>query len=85
MERVMSITAKAQEIGKARIYQGMSIRDVAVKAGISVAAVSRMERGAAQSVRPTSAQKLCIALGKEFDDLFVIDPGTVSAQDGPQA
>lgn len=56
----------------ARIQQGMSMRALATKAGISVAAISRIERGAIQAVRPLSAQKISSALNVPFETLFAI-------------
>lgn len=61
------------DICKIRIRQGLSVNSLAKKAGLSPAAVSKIERGVSRSIRPLSAQKLCNALGMPFDDLFTIE------------
>lgn len=70
------LTATAKGGGKsicmARIQKGMSMRALATKAGMSVSAISKIERGAVQAVRPLSAHKICSALEVPFDSLFSI-------------
>jgi len=59
-------------ISEMRIKKGLSMRALAVKAELSVSTVSKIERGAVQSIRPLSAQKICSALEVPFDSLFAI-------------
>lgn len=69
---VATVTGGGKSICMARIQKGMSMRALAEKAGLSVSAVSKIERGAVQSIRPLSAQKICSALEVPFDSLFAI-------------
>lgn len=64
----------------ARIKKGMSMRALAEKAGMSVSAISKIERGAVRSIRPLSAQKICSALDVSFDALFDIVGSNTSSE-----
>lgn len=55
-----------------RIRRGMTIQELAKRSGLSVTVISRMDGEVTKAVRPLSAQKLCVALGMTFDDLFTI-------------
>ena len=69
---VATATGGGKNICMTRIQKGLSMRALAAKAGISVTAISKMERGTVQSIRPLSAQKICTALEVPFDSLFTI-------------
>lgn len=71
--KVATINPDGGSICLARIQKGLSIRALANKSGLSVAAVSKIERGATKNIRPLSAQKICSALEVPFDDLFTIN------------
>ena len=67
-----------RNISELRIKQGLSMRALAIKAGLSVSSVSKIERGIVKSIRPLSAQKICTALEVPFDTLFSIEsPNTL--------
>lgn len=65
-----------RSISKMRIKQGLSMRALAIKAGLSVSSVSKIERGMVKTIRPLSAQKICTALNVPFDTLFSIESPT---------
>ena len=67
-----TVTGGGKSICMARIKKGLSMRALAEKAGMSVSAVSKIERGAVQYIRPLSAQKICSALDVPFESLFAI-------------
>lgn len=76
--RVVTINPDGRSICLTRIQKGLSIRALANKSGLSVAAVSKIEQGATKNIRPLSAKKICSALEVPFDDLFIIKvPGGV--------
>jgi transcriptional regulator with XRE-family HTH domain len=54
-----------------RIRKGMSMNELSKKAGLNVAAISRVENGSV-TPRPKTAQKICDALGAQFDEIFEI-------------
>lgn len=81
--KVATINSDGGSICLARIQKGLSIRALANKSGLSVAAVSKIERGATKNIRPLSAQKICSALEVPFDDLFTIKvPGEAGEING---
>lgn len=68
----VSVTTKRgkESITLARISMGMSMKDLAAAAGVSHAAISKIESGKVSTIRPLSAEKISRALGVEFDDMF---------------
>jgi len=56
---------------KARAEQGLTINELADKAKVPTATISRAENGNPLSVK--SARKLCIALCETFENLFTIE------------
>ncbi|MCI5690262.1 MAG: helix-turn-helix domain-containing protein [Clostridiales bacterium] len=70
----MSLTAEIKRGGTSiteeRIKRGKSMSALSESSGLSVAAISKMERGVSRSVRPLTAQKICDGLGVEFNSLF---------------
>lgn len=70
----MPLTAEIKRGGTSiteeRIKRGKSMSALSEVSGLSVAAISKIERGVSRSVRPLSAQKICDGLGVEFDSLF---------------
>ena len=65
------IIPRGAEIERARILSGMTCQELAKQASILKSSVTRAEQG--QGVTVTTATGICKALGKSFDDLFVID------------
>ncbi|BDF69146.1 hypothetical protein CE91St41_01270 [Oscillospiraceae bacterium] len=72
VRRVVTASGNGERIFTARVYNGMSMRDLAEKAGVSASAIHKIESGESGTVRPVNARKICAALGKSFDDLFTI-------------
>ncbi|PWL85903.1 MAG: XRE family transcriptional regulator [Oscillospiraceae bacterium] len=66
------IFPKCQEISLARIFSGLSMRELARRAGINIGTVSRLE-SSRQSVTPKTAKAICDALNRNLNDLFLID------------
>lgn len=66
----MKITAR-NEFQRIRAEKGYSIQELARVSKVSVGTICKMEHGSA--IHPKSAKKLCAALNKEFDALFVIE------------
>jgi DNA-binding XRE family transcriptional regulator len=65
------LLAKSAEIRKARIQSGYSLRALGEKAGINYATIANVERKK-ESPYPSTAKAICDALGKSFEDLFII-------------
>lgn len=70
----MSVRVMAKEnglaISNARVDQGMSMRDLANKSGLSIGAISNIENGKVANVRPANAQKISRALSVHHNTLF---------------
>lgn len=85
MERMAVMAAAGgNRISLARIQKGLSMRGLASKAGLSLAAVSRMENSGTHNIRPASAKKICAALEVPFDALFVIKTPDGAGEDSGQ-
>lgn len=56
---------------KARAEQGLTIKELSIKADVPTATISRAENGSTLSAK--SAGKLCTALSKSFETLFKIE------------
>lgn len=56
---------------KTRAEQGLTIKELATRANVPTATISRAENGGTLSAK--SAGKLCIALNKTFELLFIIE------------
>lgn len=54
-----------------RIKQGFSITGLAKTMNVNPSVVYKMEQGG--GIRPSTAQKVCEALNKDFDTLFIIE------------
>lgn len=67
----MNIVPISNEICKARLLQGLNMKALAKKAGVSPATISNIEHSM-RPVYPANAKKICEALGKPFDELFVL-------------
>lgn len=65
------IIAKSQNISLARIYEGMSMRELARKAGVNIGTISKIESGP-NTVTPRTAKAVSLSLGKSIDDLFTV-------------
>ncbi len=68
----MKITAR-NEFQRIRAEKGYSIQELARVSKVSVGTICKMEHGSA--IHPKSAKRLCDALNKEFNELFVIEQG----------
>lgn len=64
-----------QQIHRLRHQQGLSLRNLARESGLSLNAISRIERGES-SPTVSSLHQLATALGVEITELFESDPGT---------
>jgi len=67
MNTKKQIYAKA-DFESIRLKQGLSLRDIAKKTGLTPGVLSKMEHG--RAIMPRSAGKICKALGCDFDSLF---------------
>jgi transcriptional regulator with XRE-family HTH domain len=67
----MIIHPKADSLTSLRIKKGLSQRELAKKAGLSHCHLSQIENNH-RYPSPRTAQKICQALGCDFDDLFEI-------------
>lgn len=56
---------------RTRAEQGLTIKELATKANVPTATISRAENGKTLSAK--SAGKLCIALTKSFETLFTTE------------
>jgi len=65
------ITVDSQKLIETRVKAGFSQNTLAKKSNTSSALISRLEANKANP-RPTSAVKICEALGVDFDSLFSI-------------
>ena len=66
----MKIKAKAS-FTKVRMKEGLSMNQLAEKAGVPVSIISRMENG--KSIVPKTAKAIRKALNKSFEELFIIE------------
>jgi Predicted transcriptional regulators len=73
MKRGNIIASNSVAIGRARLYQNLTMSELAEKTGLSVGLISQIECVSSKAVRPSSAHKICEALGKPFDELFTIE------------
>lgn len=64
------IFAHTVDLKNARLRQGLTLRGLGELTGLTERTILRVEQG--KAVRPSTAQKLCIALSCSFDDLFEI-------------
>lgn len=56
---------------KARAEQGLTIKELSLKSNVPTATISRAENGKTLSAK--SAGKLCAALSRTFETLFIIE------------
>lgn len=66
-----TIIAKDDLIKRLRITNGYSIRGFGIKTGLNPVTIQNLE-GQKTSPTPSTAKKICNALGVKFDDLFEI-------------
>jgi len=64
------IYANAELLERARSKNGMTKKDLAKKIGSSHSVIVRAEQS--KGVSPSTAKKLCEALGLDFDELFKV-------------
>ena len=68
----MKVFAK-KELRQARMKHGFSLRALAQASGVAHVNLCHIENGSA--LTPTTAQKICAALGANFDDIFELKEG----------
>ena len=66
-----TIKIKGTELTTLRVKKGFSMNDLSKKINCNVGVISRIENDTV-SPRPKTAQKICEALGVEFDEIFEI-------------
>lgn len=64
------VVPKSTSITAARVYAGLSMRQLASKSALNIATISKMESGTCPSVAPQTAKRVCDALGMLFNELF---------------
>lgn len=73
------IIPNGETIERTRILSGMTASELARRAGVPASAINRAERNVSVSV--TTANGICKALGRSFDDLFrIVRPGGPAGQ-----
>lgn len=65
------ILSKNRRISMIRIQKGLSMRQLAVSAGVNVGTISCIE-SKPKSVTPQTAKRVCDALGVRMEDVFEI-------------
>ncbi|TGE36846.1 XRE family transcriptional regulator [Desulfosporosinus fructosivorans] len=65
------ISPRCNEIRRARIKKGLSTRALGSTAGLNAGTINQVENGK-RFPSPSTANKICVALGCELDDLFVL-------------
>lgn len=68
---LLIISPRCHEIREARIKKGFSTRALGDTAGLNPGTINRVENGK-RSPSPKTANKICVALGRELEDLFVL-------------
>lgn len=67
----MKIIPNGLQISRARILQGLSMRELSRMSGVNESVISQMEAHN-KSVAPKTAKGICGVLEKNFDELFTI-------------
>lgn len=65
------IKAKGNQLVEIRIKKGLTVRKLHELSGVNTAVINRTEKGMS-SPNPKTAQRLCKALGVNFDEIFQI-------------
>jgi len=65
----MTIKVKMENLQATRIKNGLSLRALSKVAGLSSATIFKIEKDGTPP-NPSTAKKICDALGVEFGDLF---------------
>lgn len=65
------IIPNGRELSFARIRAGFSMRELGRVASVNMSIISQMEAHN-KPVSPKTAKNICVALGKDFDELFSI-------------
>jgi transcriptional regulator with XRE-family HTH domain len=68
--KIDSTNELGQALKAARHRAGLTVRDVAAKAGMTPATVSRIETGQIEAPRPAHLRRLATALDLELEDLY---------------
>lgn len=71
---MLKIKVKEKALSETRIKQGHTVKSLAQKCGLTNIGLHGIENGE-HGVSPSTAQKICGALDKEFDDLFELAEG----------
>lgn len=67
----MTLKVKIKRLQETRMRNGMSIRALSKAAGVSTATIFKIEKED-NIPMPSTAKKICIALGVEFEEIFEI-------------
>jgi transcriptional regulator with XRE-family HTH domain len=65
------IKAAGNNLRNERLRRGLSLDELADKAGMTKSSLSEIERGISHP-RPRTAKRLCAAFSMDFDELFTI-------------
>ncbi len=65
----MDYTVNAQRIKKERIIKGLTMREVAHKAGISYTSIYQLEKGQ-NKPQPKTIRKICDVLGIRTEEVY---------------
>lgn len=68
---IMTIKTDSKKLETERIKKGMSISALSMASGLSVSSIWKIENEFSRP-SPSSAKKICNALGVEFDTIFEI-------------
>ena len=68
---MLIIAPLCNEIREARIKKGFSTRALGSVAGLNAGTINRIENGKRYPT-PMTASKICVALGCELNDLFIL-------------
>jgi DNA-binding XRE family transcriptional regulator len=66
---MLTIKPKTQKLQTVRIKNGLSTKKLAVKAKLNPLTILNIENGLS-APNPSTASKICTALGVGFDDIF---------------
>lgn len=66
---MLMIKTKVVVLQSTRIKKGLSTRQLAIKAGVNPVTIFKIENKGVNPV-PSTASKICNALGVSFDELF---------------
>ena len=68
---MVTVKTKNNAVQKTRVTKGLSLRKLSEQSGVNYVTISKMENGKT-SPNPSTALKVCNALGVKFEELFEI-------------